>query len=107
MPGYWSDERTGQTGVPRACCGPGPARPINRSGGHAQMSSGLESQGSFHAEAGYTYASVAVPLPLRYALTSRAGPCTVHTTFIHPISRTRRYYALTHTTSVPMLCGLI
>src|SRR5215471_13388011 len=79
MPGNGSDEGIGQTGVPRSCCGPGPARPINQSGGHAQMSSGLESHASFQQEAGYTPASVAVPQPLHHALTFQAGPYTGHT----------------------------
>jgi len=68
MPGYESDEVIGQTGVPRSCCGSGPPRPINQSGGHAQISSGLESYASFHQEAGYTHASVAVPQQLHHAL---------------------------------------
>src|SRR5436305_684645 len=83
MPGYESDEVIGQTGVPRSCCGSGPPRPINQSGGHAQISSGLESYASFHQEAGYTHASVAVPQQLHHALTFQAGPYTSHTTFVH------------------------
>ena len=32
---------------------------------------------------------------------------SVHTRFIHSMSRKHRYCALTHATSVPMVCGLI
>src|SRR5215218_5510631 len=78
MPREERDEVIGQTGVPRSCCGSGPPRPINQSGGHAQMSSGLESSADFQEEAGYTYASVAVPQSLNYALTPRAGPYIDH-----------------------------
>src|SRR5215217_8341323 len=83
MPREERDEVIGQTGVPRSCCGSGPPRPINQSGGHAQMSSGLESSADFQEEAGYTYASVAVPQSLNYALTPRAGPYTAHMRFVH------------------------
>src|SRR5262245_5919349 len=83
MPGYESDEVIGQTGVPRSCCGSGPPRPINQSGGHAQLSSGLERHASFQQEAEYTYASVAVPQPLHHALTFQAGPYIDHIRFIH------------------------
>jgi hypothetical protein len=47
------------------------------------MSSGLERHASFHQEAGYTYASVAVPQQLHHALTFQAGPYTSHMTFVH------------------------
>src|SRR5262245_2294615 len=83
MPGYESDEVIGQTGVPRSCCDSGPPRPINQSGGHAQLSSELERHASFQQEAEYTYASVAVPQPLHHALTFQAGPYTSHATFVH------------------------
>src|SRR5438105_8988841 len=98
MPRDGSDERTGQTGVSRACCGSGLTRPINQSGGHAQMSSGLESQAGFHAEAGYTHASVAGPQPPTNALTSGAGPYTVHRRFVHSTFQTRRDYTPTRAT---------
>jgi transposase len=52
MLGESREEVTGQTGVPRSCCGRGPARPIHQSGGHAQMASGLEGQAGFQQEAG-------------------------------------------------------
>jgi hypothetical protein len=83
MPGENRDEVTGQTGVPRSCCGRGPARPINQSGGHAQMSSGLEAQTGFQREAGYTHASVSVPQQFTTVLPSRAGPYTNHRTLVH------------------------
>jgi transposase len=51
MPGEWSEEGTGQTSVPSACCDPGPVRPIHRSGGPAQRSSGCASAAGFPAEA--------------------------------------------------------
>ena len=42
------------------------------------------------------------PVPLQ-----ELQPKSVHARFIHSMARKHRYYVLTRTTSVPMLCGLI